>query len=51
MGAGMCDECDKLDACKLVNPATDPFAQAMVAVMIKDLEAEKAKLHPQEEKK
>jgi hypothetical protein len=51
----MCDECDRIDLKiehfrTLVDPAMDRFAQAMVAVLIEDLKAEKAKLHPEKDK-
>ena len=50
----MCDECDKLDEKiqhyrRIVDPAMDPVTRQRIAKLIEDLNAEKAKLHREQE--
>ena len=52
----MCEECDKIDAkiaqfLRLADPAMDAVTRNYVAMAIEDLKAEKAKFHPEDEKK
>jgi hypothetical protein len=51
----MCDECNRIDAMiehylKVVDPPMDQFTLGMVDAMVEDLKANKAMLHPEEEK-
>ena len=53
--AGMCDQCDELDAKieryrRIVEPVVDPLTKERVNKLIEDLKAEKAKLHPEQKK-
>ncbi len=51
----MCDQCEELDAKieryrRIFDPVMDRVTRERVAKLIEDLKAEKARLHPEQEK-